>query len=108
MGTGLARELCYTGRAIDAAEALRIGLVNAVVPAAELMPKVREVAKSIVTVGPLAIRACKRVLLEGADLPLRDANALETRAFADLFATADQREGMAAFLGKRAAQFAGK
>ena len=108
VGIGLARELCYTGEAIDAAEALRIGLVNAVVPAAELMAKVNEVAESIALMGPLAIASCKRVLLEGADMPLRAANALETSAFAELFATADQREGMAAFLGKRAARFTGQ
>jgi enoyl-CoA hydratase len=108
VGLGHARELCYTGKIIDAAEALRIGLVNAVVPAAELLPKVREVAKSIVAMGPLAIAACKRVLLQGEGMPLREANALETSAFAGLFATADQREGMAAFLAKRSPAFRGE
>jgi enoyl-CoA hydratase len=108
VGIGLARELCYTGRAIDAQEALRIGLVNAVVPHADLMPRVLEVAKSIVAMGPLAIAECKRVLLEGADLPLPQANALETAGFAKLFATHDQREGMTAFLGKRAPEFTGR
>jgi len=107
VGLGMARELCYTGGRIDAQQALRIGLVNAVVPHDELMAKVREVAKDIVDAGPLAVAACKRVLLEGADVPLREANALETEAFAKLFATADQHEGMAAFLAKRPPVFTG-
>jgi enoyl-CoA hydratase len=108
VGLGHARELCYTGRAIDAQEALRIGLVNAVVPHAELMAKVLEVAKSVVAMGPRAIAECKRVLLQGADMPLPAANALEVEAFAGLFATEDQSEGMAAFLGKRPAVFKGR
>ncbi|HEY1960346.1 MAG TPA: enoyl-CoA hydratase-related protein [Polyangiaceae bacterium] len=108
VGLGHARELCYTGAVIDAQEALRIGLVNAVVPHAELGAKVAAVAASIVKMGPAAIAECKRVLLRGADLPLPEANALETAAFAGLFATSDQSEGMAAFLEKRAAAFTGK
>jgi len=107
VGAGLARELCYTGTIIDAQHALRINLVNAVVPGAELMSKVLDVARTITAMGPKAIAACKQVLLEGPDLPLRDANALEARTFASLFSTADQREGMAAFLEKRPAQFKG-
>jgi len=107
VGLGLARELCFTGAAIDAATALRIGLVNAVVPHAELVAKVTEVAKTIAQMGPRAITECKRVLLRGDDLPLAEANDLESRAFASLFETADQREGMAAFLEKRAAKFIG-
>ncbi len=107
VGLGLARELCYTGAIIDAQHALRIGLVNAVVPPAELLPKVQEVAKTITTMGPRAIASCKDVLLRGADVPLRDANEMEATAFAALFATKDQREGMAAFLEKRPARFSG-
>jgi enoyl-CoA hydratase len=107
VGAGLARELCYTGTIIDAQHALRINLVNAVVPGAELMTKVLDVARTITAMGPKAITACKQVLLEGPDLSLRDANALEARTFASLFATQDQREGMAAFLEKRPAQFKG-
>jgi enoyl-CoA hydratase len=108
VGLGRARELCYTGETIDAQTALRIGLVNAVVPLAELLPKSREVAKTIVSMGPCAITACKRVLLNGSDLPLTEANELESAAFATLFATSDQREGMAAFLAKRPSRFEGK
>ncbi len=105
VGLGMARELCYSGAVIDAQTALRIGLVNAVVAPADLIAKVTEVAKAIATVGPKAVAACKRVMLEGADLDLKDANALETTTFADLFETAEQREGMAAFLAKRPARF---
>jgi len=108
VGLGLARELCYTGATIDAQTALRIGLVNAVFPFADLMTKTIEMAKAIVAVGPCAVTACKRVLLNGADIPLVEANELESAAFATLFATSDQREGMAAFLAKRPAHFEGK
>jgi enoyl-CoA hydratase len=108
VGIGRARELCYTGDTVDAAEALRIGLVNAVVPHAELMTRVRAVAAKIAGKGPLAIAQCKRVMLRGEDVPLVTASELEAQAFAALFGTSDQREGMKAFLEKRAAKFEGK
>jgi enoyl-CoA hydratase len=108
VGIGRARELCFTGDVIGAEEARRIGLVNAVVPHAELMTKVREVATKISSKGPLAIAQCKRVLLRGADVPLATASELEAQAFGALFGTRDQREGMAAFREKRAAAFEGK
>jgi enoyl-CoA hydratase len=107
VGVGRARELVYTGDMIDAAEALRIGLVNAVVAPDQLMPKVLEVAKKIAAQGPLAVAACKRVIMSGVDADLRTANELEATAFASLFKSADQREGMRAFLDKRAAKFEG-
>jgi enoyl-CoA hydratase len=107
VGIGRARELCYTGDTIGAEEALRIGLVNAVVPHGELMGKVKDVARKIAKKGPVAIAQCKRVMFSGADIPLDVANALETQAFAMLFGTNDRREGMSAFLEKRAATFTG-
>ena len=107
IGLGRARELCYTGDMIGAEEALRLGLVNAVVPHAELMKRVVDVATKIASKGPLAIAQCKRVMLRGADVPLATANELEAQAFAALFGTADQREGMKAFLEKRPAKFEG-
>jgi enoyl-CoA hydratase len=107
VGDARARELCMTGELIGADEALRIGLVNAVVPHATLLACVREVAAKIAGKGPLAIAAAKRVLLRGADVPLPIANELEATAFAALFGTTDQREGMRAFLEKRAARFEG-
>ena len=108
VGVGRARELCYTGDVIDAAEALRIGLVNAVVPPADLLAKARETAGKIAAKGPLAIAQCKRVIYRGADVALPVANELEAQAFAGLFGSADQREGMGAFLEKRKASFTGK
>jgi enoyl-CoA hydratase len=108
VGLGRARELCYTGDTIGAEEALRIGLVNAVCPAADLIPRVLGVAKKIAAKGPLAIAQCKRVIGRGADLPLERANELEGQAFALLFGTTDQREGMKAFAEKRPARFTGR
>jgi enoyl-CoA hydratase len=108
VGIGRARELCYTGDMIGAEEALRIGLVNAVVPHAELVGRVREVAKKIAAKGPLAIAQCKRAILRGADVPLATANELEVQAFGALFGSQDQREGMKAFLEKRAPAFVGR
>jgi enoyl-CoA hydratase len=107
VGIARARELVYSGAMIDAAEALRIGLVNRVVPRADLLRVARETAATIAQMGPLAVAAAKRVLREGESLSLRDANALEIEAFARCFESADQKEGMAAFLEKRAAVFRG-
>ena len=107
VGVGRARELCLTGDIIGADEALRIGLVNAVVPQAELLAKVTEVAAKIASKGPLAVAQCKRVMLRGMDVPMATAGELEAQAFAGLFGSADQREGMAAFVQKRKATFHG-
>ncbi|MCY1053638.1 enoyl-CoA hydratase-related protein [Nannocystis sp. SCPEA4] len=107
---GLARaiELCLTGDTIDATEATRIGLANRVLPAAELLPATIATARKIAEMGPVAVAEAKRVLYAGAGLPLSQANALEVEAFAGLFDTADQKEGMAAFLGKRKPEFKGQ
>ena len=107
VGIGRARELCYTGDTISADEALRIGLVNAVVPHAELLPKVKEVAAKIASKGRIAVAQCKRVMYSGADVPIDVANALELQAFAMLFGTNDRKEGMGAFVEKRKAAFTG-
>ncbi|MGO9836074.1 MAG: enoyl-CoA hydratase-related protein [Polyangiaceae bacterium] len=108
VGAARAREICMTGSMVGAQEALRIGLVNAVVPHEELMTKVREVAVKIASRGPLAVSALKRVILRGEDVPLPTANELEATAFASLFGTSDQRGGMRAFLDKREPEFDGK
>jgi len=107
IGIARARELCYTGDTINAEEALRIGLVNAVVPHAELAAKVKDVASKIASKGRIAVAQCKRVLFSGEDVPLDVANAIETQAFAMLFGTNDRAEGMKAFLEKRKAAFNG-
>ena len=108
VGIGRARELCYTGDTVNAEEALRIGLVNAVMPHADLMTKARETATKIAAKGRIAVAQCKRVLYTGADVPLDVANALETQSFAMLFGTEDRAEGMKAFLEKRKAAFTGR
>ena len=99
-----------TGDMIDAAEALRIGLADAVWPHAELMAKVRDLAGRIASNGPLAVAECKRLIHLGQSATLEHALALEQRSFGLMFATADQREGMSAFLAKpkRPAQFKGQ
>jgi enoyl-CoA hydratase len=108
VGVAMARELAYSGMMIDAQEALRIGLVNRVFPHDELLPTTLEAARAIAEMGPLAVSACKRVIREGEMMPLPQANRLEVEAFARLFQSADQKEGMAAFLAKRPAAFKGE
>ena len=107
---GLARalELCMSGAMIDAAEALRIGLVNRVCKPEELLPAAIKTCETIAQMGPQAVAAAKEVLHRGADLALQAANALEIDAFARLFNTGDQSEGMTAFLAKRTPAFSGR
>ena len=107
IGLGMARELIYTGKIIGPEEALRVGLVNAVHPRAELLQKVRETALAICANGPHALGAAKHVIDSGFDLPLTAAVAEEARAFAGCFGP-EQREGMEAFLAKRAPHFPGR
>jgi enoyl-CoA hydratase len=104
VGLGKARELVLTGEMIDAKEAHRIGLCEAVVPHADLQTHVRKVAEKIASNGPLAIAQAKVVLRRG-DPTLPSANELEAQAFAMLFGTSDQKEGMTAFLEKRPPTF---
>jgi enoyl-CoA hydratase len=107
LGPGTALYLCLTGEMIDAAEALRIGLVQRVVPIGDLLPEARRLAALIATKAPLAVTATKRAIRDGAALPLADALTLEARAFGAMFDTTDFREGTAAFLGKRKPVFRG-
>ncbi len=108
IGPARARELVFTGDLIGADEAKRVGLVNDVVPRAELLAKATEVAQKIAKKGPLAIAAAKRVMQRGADLELTAAHELEAQAFGVLFGSQDQKEGMSAFLAKRPATFGGR
>jgi enoyl-CoA hydratase len=110
VGVSKCKELCMTGDTIKAAEALRIGLVDAVWPHAELQGRVKEIAGRIAGNGPLAVAEVKRLVHQGQSASLDHALALEQRSFGLLFGTADQREGMSAFLAKprRAAQFKGQ
>ena len=105
VGLGRARELVYAGQPIDAAEALAIGLVNRVLPPAELLAVAEQHGQRIAEQAPLALAASKRALNRGFDIDLGAAAELEASAFGALFATADAREGLAAFLAKRQATY---
>ena len=110
VGVAKAKELCFTGDQIGAAEALRIGLADAVWAQAELMTKVKELAGRIAANGPLAVAECKRLIQQGQSTTLEHALALEQRSFGLMFATSDMREGTSAFVAKprRAPQFKGQ
>jgi enoyl-CoA hydratase len=108
VGKGRALQLLLTGEMIDAAEAFRIGLVNRVVPAAELLDAARAMLTTMLAQGPLAMAHVIEAVDRGLDMPLDDAIALEAAHFGLLSATADKAEGMGAFLEKRPATFSGK
>jgi enoyl-CoA hydratase len=97
----MARELIYSGRIVNAEEALRIGLLNAVVPRADLMTRVRVVAAEIASMSPTAVMHAKRAMNEGEALSLEKAVALEATANSRCDEPDDQRAGMSAFLEKR-------
>ncbi len=101
VGPGMAKQMIYTARNIKADEALRIGLVNAVYPLSELYAAAEKLANTIAANAPIAVRACKKAINDGAALTIGEAVECEERAFGSCFATADQREGMGAFLEKR-------
>jgi enoyl-CoA hydratase len=105
IGKGRAKELLFTGEMVDAREAWRIGLVNRVVPAAELMTATRELAVKIAGKGGFALALAKEAVDRGLEMDLERANACEADLFGLCFATEDQKEGMLAFLEKRAAVF---
>ena len=98
---GMAKQLIYTARNIKADEALRIGLVNAVYPAEELMAAAEKMAATIAANAPIAVRACKQAINEGLDVDMDAALVIEEKLFGSCFETADQAEGMGAFLEKR-------
>jgi enoyl-CoA hydratase len=108
VGTGMAREMIFTGARLSAQRAKEIGLVNEVVPKEELLERVRQVCQTICQRGPVAIAQAKRAIRLGADISLNVASELERQTFAALFATEDVREGTKAFLEKRPPQFMGK
>ncbi|HVS46597.1 MAG TPA: enoyl-CoA hydratase-related protein [Verrucomicrobiae bacterium] len=105
VGKGMAMYLCLSGELIDANEALRIGLVQKVVPLAELLGEAKRIAGVIASKGPLAIAACKRVINGGAHLPIADALELEAIEFGTLVNSEDFKEGTSAFLEKRKPQW---
>ncbi len=98
---GMAKQLIYSAKNIKADEALRIGLVNAVYPLEELMPAAEKLASTIAKNAPIAVRACKKAINEGLEAKMDDAVVIEEGLFGSCFGTADQKEGMSAFLEKR-------
>jgi enoyl-CoA hydratase len=108
LGKGKALELICTGDRIPADEAERIGLVNKVVPADQLMASAEEMARKMASRGPVAIRAAIEAVMIGSDMPQDAGLVLEATLFGLLASTSDMKEGMGAFLEKRPAKFTGK
>jgi enoyl-CoA hydratase len=108
VGRGRAQELLLTGDIIDAQEAWRIGLVNRVVPAAELMENAKTLAKRLAAKAPIAVRYILDAVASGLDMPFAEAQDHEATLFGLVSTTEDMREGTAAFLEKRKAQFKGR
>ena len=104
----VAARILLTGQPLTAQEAFQVGLVNAVVPAADVTAEARRWAETLLKCGPLALRAAKRAMLEGYHLPLEEGLAVEERLFNSLAYTEDVHEGLAAFSEKRPPQFKAK
>ena len=101
VGVGMAKQLIYTARNIKADEALRIGLVNAVYPQAELMDEALKMAAAIAGNAPIAVRNCKKAINDGLQVDIDAALVIEEKLFGDCFESYDQKEGMANFLRKK-------
>lgn len=108
IGRGKSTEMVLTGDAIDAAEALRIGLVGAVVPRAEVLAEAGRIAARIAERGPLAVQYAKEAVSRGLDMPLEQALRYETDLTIILQTTRDRAEGVKAFLEKRQPKFEGR
>lgn len=108
VGKGIALHLILSGEMIDAQEAYRIGLVNKVVPAADLLAESEKVLRGILAMAPLAIRLCLEAVDQGLEMTLDEGLLLEANHFGLLAATHDMKEGTAAFLEKRPARFEGR
>ena len=101
VGAGYAKYMIYTARNIKADEAYRIGLVNQVVPAEELMATAEKLASIIAGNAPIAVRNCKKAVNDGLEVNMDDALVVEEKLFGDCFESYDQQEGMANFLLKK-------
>jgi enoyl-CoA hydratase len=108
IGINRAKELIFSGKQLTAQQARDWGLVNEVVPGEELMSRVLEIAKKIAANGPLAVAAAKDAINNGLDMAKEDGLRFEGAVFSLLFDSADQKEGMGAFVEKRPAAFKGK
>ncbi len=101
VGSGMAKEMIYSGRNVKADEALRIGLVTHVYPLETLMDEAMKLASRIASNAPIAVRNSKKAINEGIELDIEEALSLEAKLFGDCYETHDQKEGMSAFLEKR-------
>lgn len=101
VGVGMAKQMIYSARNIKAEEAYRIGLVNNVYPAEELMEQAEKLAAMIAKNAPIAVRNCKKAINDGLQVDMDQAIAIEEQLFGDCFESYDQKEGMTAFLEKR-------
>jgi enoyl-CoA hydratase len=101
VGRGMAKLLIFSGKMIDAQEALRIGLVEKVVPHEQLMAETKAIAAAINAMSPTAVRLAKASINHGLDVDMRTGNRFEAFAFGHCFATEDQIEGMTCFIEKR-------
>jgi enoyl-CoA hydratase len=108
VGKSKAMDLCLTGRMMDAAEAERSGLVARVVPLATLMDETLKAAETIASMSLPSVMSCKEAINRAFEVSLAEGIRFERRVFHPLFATADQKEGMAAFVEKRPAKFQNK
>ena len=108
VGKGKAKQLTFTGDIIPATEAYRIGLVDELYTAEELMPKAKEMAQKIASRAPLAISAAKEAINLGLDVDLKSGCLHEAGLFAAICGTEDKNEGTMAFMEKRKAEFKGK
>lgn len=106
IGPAFAKELIFSGEQIGAARALEIGLVNRVVPDAEVLEEAKKLAGKIAKRGPVAVRMAKDVITKGLEMgDVKDGTAYESQQWAKLFTTYDQKEGMHAFMEKRKPKF---
>ncbi len=108
VGPGWARQMILTGDMIDAQTALRIGLINEILPQAELLDRAVQIAQRMGGRARRAVQLAKQAILRGAEMPLADGLQFETAMWQLSFETADRQEGVAAFLEKREAKFQGR